>query len=230
LEEIQPFVEQHREAYALAEVGLARKSVVPIQYTQDYISNHVGEVGTLKTLANAIAVRGRGHELKGEHAAAAKEYLAGLRLGAAISTGGLMIDAMVGTACETIAVMNLSGLYHHLDAPTCREVIRELLEADTDWEPSATFAAREDRLARGTWTGAVVSMMHGDAMKKAQDKFSQRTLERDRQRRHLLIAVAARAFELETGAKAKSVAELVPKYLPAAPLDPGGGNLDHPIP
>jgi hypothetical protein len=42
--------------------------------------------------------------------------------------------------------------------------------------------------------------------------------------RRLLIAFAARAFELETGSKPANAAALVPAYLKAIPNDPISGK------
>jgi DNA-directed RNA polymerase subunit K/omega len=44
-----------------------------------------------------------------------------------------------------------------------------------------------------------------------------------RNRRKLLLRLAARAFELESGKPPLNVLDLVPKYLPIAPKDPDSG-------
>ena len=46
----------------------------------------------------------------------------------------------------------------------------------------------------------------------------------EQHRRKLMIDLAARAYELETGHPPKSIAELVPGYLKAMPLDPVTGT------
>ena len=52
--------------------------------------------------------------------------------------------------------------------------------------------------------------------RKAETRFNEQKTEI----RKLMIALAARAYELEKGTKPKTVADLVPDYLKAVPVDP----------
>jgi hypothetical protein len=61
-------------------------------------------------------------------------------------------------------------------------------------------------------------------MKSNDDSFKPKIDMNDLQRRQLLVGLAAHAFELEKERSPKTVTELVPGYLKAAPHDPFTGK------
>ena len=137
-----------------------------------------------------------------------------------------MIDALVGSACEAIGNGGLSRVLPHLDAATAMEVVKTLERLDASAETVEAVLVRENHLARVAygWSGSIAMVFHGKQMEAAYQKFEQKVQDSDRRRRLLMIAVAGRAFEVATGKPPRTVEDLVPQYLSAAPKDPRTGT------
>ena len=66
--------------------------------------------------------------------------------------------------------------------------------------------------------------------REVRDNFTSKVNALQVARRSALVEAAARLFELEKGRRPTGYADLVPAYLPAAPLDPTTGKpIAHPF-
>ena len=88
---------------------------------------------------------------------AAEAYLARIRLGHAISRGGVMIDSLVGMAIEALGMAPLEKLAPNLDAKQCREAASALETCESGREPAETILQQEKAWARRTFRGFQVA-------------------------------------------------------------------------
>ena len=128
-EELVTVVAKNGEALSLARKGLDRESRVPLDYSATN-SAHLNGLSHLKRLAHAFVAQGRLAEMEHHPREAAQEYLDAIRLGHAVSRGGVIIDSFVGLAVETLGLASLEKLSSDLDAKQCREVASALEAAE----------------------------------------------------------------------------------------------------
>jgi hypothetical protein len=241
-------VENNVEALRLARSGLNEECRVPGENTLTYGTNHVIELARIKALTLAFIAEGELAEREGRLAGAARSYTDAIRLGHAISQGGMLIDALVGIACEAMGINSVKKLVPRLDAQTCRELVGVLEKLESSREPvesvlqqARTHGSRyrtaeakawqQDRMsARGeppsgdqnwTWERLVPSFIIDiRQMKAAQERTRLKMPRKEVGLRLILLTLAIRAHELEKGTSPTSLAELVPAYLKAVPTDP----------
>ena len=152
-----------------------------------------------------------------------------------------MINYMVGSACETIAVRWMTNLLSELNSEQCKQAARFLEEIDSQRDSFEEIEARELEWQRKTYSvfvrlkegfekhvlrqtdsfNALANALAGDPEKE----YGLRTLEV----RLLLVKLASRAYELETGSRPSELSKLIPSYLKEIPRNPTTGTaLDLP--
>ena len=114
-------------------------------------------------------------------------------------------------------------IVNHLDATSCRRLVRELQQIDANREPLERIQHRTYiREAYGADWGSrarqVVCEMAGDTSQR--DYFSKLYRVSVIQLRLVIVLAAVRAYTLEHDALPDHLEELVPEYLDAVPLDP----------
>jgi hypothetical protein len=245
-------VENNVEALRLARSGLNKECRVPVQDTPTYGTNHVAELARIKALTLTFIAEGQLAEREGRLAGAARGYTDAIRLGQAISQGGLLIDVLVGIACEAMGINSVKKLVPRLDAQTCKELVGVLEKLESFCGPveavlqqARTYGNRyrtaeakglqQDRIiARGeppsgdqnwTWERLVPSfIIHNRQIKTAQERTRLKMQRKEVGLRLILLTLAIRALELEKGTSPTSLAELAPAYLKAVPVDPYSGK------
>ena len=95
--ELRAFVTNNAEALKLVRTGLGRECRVPLDYSATNDTN-IRNLSVLKRLAFCLTAEGRLAEMENRPADAAEAYLAVIRLGVAISQGGLIIDSLMDIA------------------------------------------------------------------------------------------------------------------------------------
>jgi len=223
-------VAKNADALNLARTGLSRPCQVPVDFSHpnpSYFTN----LAKCKYLAQAFAAEGRLLELENRPGDAADSYVTAIRLGIATSNGGLLIDSLVGVAIEAIGTVRLEKLAPTLDAKQCREAAAVIESSDAGREPETTVLERERAWSRRVYglRGQIARLVMFRSLRK-MDKQAVGRLNAHRAReRTLLIQLASRAYELETGKAAKNLADLVPAYLKAIPQNPTTGtNMAYP--
>lgn len=234
--ELRDYVKENLPALKLMEDGLKKESRVPIQYSTNFLSAHMPELGGIKGLALAQAAQGRCEEMDGKTNEAARSYLKSIQLGDNAFRGGLLIDHLVDMSCESIGMTPLQAINASLDAPTARFLAVELEKLDSATEPISQIETRDLEWGRAT-TGArvyiqiltmAIQMRTFSPLAPAFKKAEQRTMTIEKQRRSLMLDLASRAFELEKARRPKDFPDLVPDYLKAIPVDPlTKTNLDY---
>jgi hypothetical protein len=224
-EDLRAFVKKNAEALNLARAGLSRECRVPLEYSAT-IDTHHQDLSVLKRLAFTLKAEGRLAEMENRPGEAAESYLGVVRLGHAVSRGGVMIDSLVGLAIEAIGVTRLENLSRNLDANQCREVASALETAESGRESAQTILNQEHVWARrtGGLKGQLARLVMFKTPQQVEQKWAGRVAAQQARTRSLLVQLATRAYELEKGERPKSLADLVPVYLKTIPQDPLTGT------
>lgn len=230
IEQLRELNATNAEALKRARLGLSRECAVPMTYSATS-TVHIANLSSMKGIARAFVAEGRLEELEHHDDEAARSYLDVIHLSQSSARGGMLIDQLVSIAIEAIGVTHLHGLIGALDAKTCRETATALETLDAQRQPWAQVLAQEKDWAYRTY-GALryrfAQLTEGRAMKATQERTEQRCNGQIRNTRQLLVALAARAYELEKGRRPARLADLVPDYLKAVPQDPlTGKDLDY---
>jgi hypothetical protein len=224
--QLRPLVEGNAEALSLAREGLDKGCGVPVQYSESGQRNVNGNYTKLRRLGEAFAAEGRLAELENRPGAAADSYVDLMRLGAATGHGGILIDAMVGCAIESIGSTGLQKFVNQSDAKTCRETAAALETLDAVRPSWPDVLQQEDNWIRRTFgaRSVLVEFVYHRQMKRNGPK-AQRVFQAEQLKaRRLMIDFASRAYELDKGHPPVSAADLVPEYLKAVPKNPSTGK------
>ena len=223
--ELKAYVGTNQEPLRLVRLGLTRGCQVPTEDSMDYIRGHVMDLMPIKRVAQLISAEGGLAEAEGRLADAAKSHLENIRYGQVSANGGLIIDKLVGIAVENMGMVGLERVVDKLDARQAREVIAILEEADARSTPASVHIARDRQWARkaGRWTDTLQAMWIARSLfptRLAVQKYTAKLQATDLRRRKLLLNLAARVHELETGKRPQQTKDLVPGILRTLPKDP----------
>jgi hypothetical protein len=229
LEQLRETTAANVKALALARAGFSNQCQVPLEFSHAFNENHLADFICIKELAHALVTEGKLAEMEKHPDDAAQSYLDTVRLGIESAHGGILIDQMVGTACEFLGVENLQKIADKLDAKSCRETASALESLDSQRQTWDEVMQQEHDWSRRTFTGLryeIVRLMSHKSLEKNYQKAEEKFQEQQLATRQLTMDLAARAYNLETGHPATSPADLVPDYLKAIPQDPlTGTNL-----
>jgi len=228
--DLRALVMKNSEAVKLAKTGLTHECQVPLDFSApnpSYFTN----LAVVKRLAQAITAEGRLAEFENRPADAAEAYLTVIRLGHAISRGGLLIDSLVSVAIDAIGVANMEKLAPKLDAKQCREAAAVIESCEGQREPAQAVLVRERAWGRRVFglKGQLARLVNFKSMKQSEQKVVARLSAQQNREQVLLIQLASRAYELEKGERPKILGNLVPEYLKAIPQNPvTGTNMAYP--
>lgn len=215
----------NRAALVTVPAAVRAPSGVPLKTDRGWSDQHTADTRHLKRLAVALSLESRAQFLEGKTNASAHALLDVILLGQAMTRGGLLVDALNGLAVETIGAASLRSQLARLDAASCRAAAQELEAAEARREPVERILKTEK-----AWTAAsfgLASRVGGWFLRKSEAQreaqFRSRYVEATRRTRRLLIALAARAVEFESGQRPTTTAALVPAVLKAVPVDPETG-------
>jgi hypothetical protein len=160
---------------------------------------------------------------------AARFYLDGIRYGEEAFRGGLMIDRLVGIACQASAMHWLEKTVGGLNSETCRFAVRTLRGIDRRQEPMQSVSRNESEWRRRVFPlwkrlQALIPIPSRNPLIQAEKAIASKSDQVELQLKRLMIDLAARAYELDHGRHPKSSSELVPDYLDSIPTDPTTGT------
>lgn len=225
-EELKAYVGTNQEPLRLLRLGLTRECKVPTEDSMEYIRGHMTDLMPIKRVAQLLSAEGRLAEMEERLVDAARIHLENVRYGQVSANGGLIIDKLVGIAVENIGMAGLERVVDKLDVQQAREVIAILEDADARSTPASVHIARDRQWARkaGRWTEKLQAMWEAKTFffeRQSIQKFTTRIQAADLRRRKLLLSLASRVHELETGKRPQQTSDLVPGILRAIPKDPG---------
>ena len=224
-EELRAFVKLNADALKLAREGLARECRVPLDYSATNETS-IRNLAIIKRLAHTLMAEGRLAEMENRPAGAEEAYLAVIRLGCAVSQGGLIIDSLVDIAIESIGTSGMQRLAPTLDATQCREAAAALEACEARRESTDTVMRQERAWARRIWgfKGQIARLFTFKTLRQIEQKWLSKANAQQTRTRLMLVQLAARAYGLEKGERPKNLADLVPAYLKAIPQDPLTGT------
>src|SRR5579862_159624 len=103
LARLQDMISSNAEPLRLVRLGLTRQCSFPTELGITNFSATIRDMPGLKKLALLLSAEGKLAEMENRPADAAKHYIEGLQLGNETSRGGLLINRLIGIACEAIA-------------------------------------------------------------------------------------------------------------------------------
>jgi hypothetical protein len=221
-EELKSLVAHDAAALAVARVGLQQPCRVPLGLSISYATNHIADLNKTKRLARAFLAEGKCAERENLPADAAGSYLDAMRFGHECSRGGVIIDMLVGVACQSLGSQALQGLVDKLKAADCRNAIQQLEDMDSKAESPKEVAGQERAWCQRTfgWRGRLSMLVTRRSLQQNEQKTLAKLQAQQRAARLLMVQFAERAHELEHGVSPKSMSDLVPAYLKALPRDP----------
>lgn len=220
-------VTNHANTLLLLRIGLSRTSAVP---TESFIANFATastDLTSLKALANLLRAEGRLAELERRPGDAARSYLDAIRLGGQMSHGGLIINRLVGIACEGVGCIPLVKLVPKLSGDEIRGLIAALEQVDEQTVSWDEITSNENRFTRAQLGS------YPNPLRLATDLWLTRNVRRAAKERHeialarlrlLAVELALRQHRSEIGTAPSQLEQLVPKYLRRAPTDPFSGR------
>ena len=227
-EELRALLTKNAEALQLVRAGLGKECRVPTEFSTNYLDRHMVELSAIKNVGRLLSMAGRLAELENRPADAAERYLDAIRLGQDSARGGLLIDSLVGLALESMGLTPLEQLSHDLDVQTCRNMVVALEKTESKTEHPAEIFEREAVFSHvGSLGNRIVMMLMYRSFhpgKAFEQKFLPKFNAAQKRKRMLALALATRAYTLETGKPPEKVEVLVPSYLKSIPLDPDTGT------
>jgi hypothetical protein len=215
-------------------VGEARRLLngpvqVPLESTSAWANQHAEQLKQLKKLGVLLAIQARAQVLETRTNDAAECEFDMVRLGQTITHGGVLVDGLTGLTIELIGVSSLRNRAGHLNASACRRLAQALEASEARREPAGQILEKQTQWADATFglISKIESFISRGGKEERYRDFNSRYADAVRRTRRLILVLAARAYQLETGRAPARPADLVPGILKAIPLDPFTGK---PIP
>lgn len=220
-------VATNAEALRLLRVGLSRDCAVPTGTQIANFANISRDLIGLKSLAKALSAEGRLAEMDNRLPDAARSYVDSIRLGSAMSQGGLMMNRLVGIACQGMGDHRLVKLIPKLNCEDLRPLVNALEKVD-----QTTVSWKEVLHNENQFVRAQIGNLP-NPFKYASGVLQARNMRKTSAERHelaaahlrlLLVELALRAHRCDEGKVPLSLTPLVPKYLESVPMDPFSGK------
>lgn len=226
LDKLRAVVSTNAEALALARNALSNQCGVPVQFDKAYLTNHIQDLVAFRRLAQALTCEGKLAEKEDRFGDAANSYLDVVRMGNEVSHGGLLVDEMIGVAITSLGETELQEIVTNLDATTCRKTASTLETLAASRQTWAATLQQEEAWSRRVfgWRRDWMKLIYYSARQKNLQRATETLNKTEQQEDRLLIALAARAYELDQGKPPANATDLVPEYLKAVPQDPVTGT------
>jgi hypothetical protein len=200
LEELRARVAANHESLLLARAGLHRECRVALDFSSNDLTNHIAQLGSFKSLARAFQAEGSLAERENRPADAARAYLDAVRFGQESCRGGVLIDMLVGVACQTLGCRALEGMIEKLPDADCREAARQLAEMQAKAESLDAFFQQERLWARRVYgvRGQLVLLLSRSSQERNRQNIRGKAEARQQEFRQLLQHLEDRGAERET--------------------------------
>jgi hypothetical protein len=224
---LRELVTTNAEALRLLRIGLTRKCAVPPDTALTNISGMISDLAGMKRLAQLLAAECLLHQQDNQPIQAIRAALDAIQFGNEISRGGVLINRLVGVACEAIGRAPLARLAPSLTTEQARQVITELEKIDSTRVTWDEVCRAEGRYARHYLSAnpnpivwAVGWWQNRAAKKRASDRHNTVIA----QERLLAAELALRCYCPDKGSAPAHLEDLVPGYLAKVPQDPFSGQ------
>jgi hypothetical protein len=227
--QLQSNITSNAEALHLIRQGLTKKCLIARPFSTNYISDRRTELMATKRLAWLLEADAKLAELEHCTNDAASVCFEIIRFGRETCRGGVMIDRLVGLACEGIGRETLQKIVNGLGAQQCRTGIGELRITLANEEPTEDVLRNEEIWLRinsslrerlQSW----IPISRFNPVKRMRQNFVKNCQRSELQLKRLMIDLAVRAYELDHGRHPENLSALVPDYLDSIPTDPTTGT------
>ena len=220
---------------ALTEIKnvLPLPSAVTVQMSEAWMPVHSQEMVNLKAVAITLDAEATLLARQGDTNGALAVAFDALRFSEAIQCNGVLIDYLVGSACELMAVRQMTNLLSGLDLEACQQArtrleacesrhdsLVDLLQREREWSWKTYGVLRRIEMmvqARSLRPGKELEFLFPESGEEYRGRVSETRL--------AILHFAARAFELDRHTKPRGVNELVPNYLSIAPTNLVTGKI-----
>ncbi len=218
-QQLADLVATNETALKFLREGLTHECRVPENYSRDSFAGMTTILASFKQSVLLSRAEGKLAQLEGRTNDAARIYLDIVRFGQESSRGGVLIDRLVGIACENVGLRALKLLSQSLDAKECAELARTLEGIDAKEEPMTETLAHESEFHQKITNlrEKLVALVHFRDRQAAIKRVTEKVNNNAANRRRIMVDFATRAYELDKGRRPASSAELVPGYLKAVP-------------
>ncbi len=226
-DKLHALVATNAEALRLLRVGLSYRCAVPTEAQIANFANVSRDLIRLKSLAKVLSAEGQLAELENRPADAARSYLDAIRLGNEMSHGGLMMNRLVGIACEGVGSISLVKALPKLNCEQVRPLIAGLERVDDTTVPWREVLQNENRFVRAQLGNYPNPIKLVSGLRQARDMRKAAAERHDLAAAHLrllMVELALRGYRCDEGKGPDSLTRLVPKYLESLPMDPFSGN------
>lgn len=213
------FVARHQAALRQIRTGLSRECQVPLSYTFDYPSADFGKV---RQLARALDLEAEVASNEGRMADAARIGLDCMRLGNAVSRGGLKIHWLVGNSMESYGFRRIVEARHSLNADECREVAEAIHVIDLESETLDAVQQRDHAWSQRVfgWSHTLARAVCALVGVAHETDLTGTSIRNEASTRLLQTDLAILTFQLEYSRHPDDLDELVPGLLRKIPVDP----------
>ena len=222
-EELRAVVDQNSKALETVHAGLRKQSAVPVQNDINWFNRHMAHVGAHKSMAQLLVAEGLIHLQKGRTNEAARSFADCIVFAHAAHRRGLMIDELVGIACQAIGAQRLVQVAPHVSSDALREILPGLLALDQAREPVSAILQRDREWSRGAYgflRSTWMTIVMRNNLRDAEATFEKKRARSVAALRLVMTELAVRGYAAKNGKPPPTLAELVPAWLPALPLDP----------
>src|SRR2546428_9520739 len=147
-EELRTVVGQNRAALQAVRQGLTKECQMPLTNDAQYLSQETQHLIQLRKLAFQLIGEGKLAEIEGRRADAVQSYLDEIRFGQEIGRGGLMIEKLLGIACQRPGLQALQRVAPKLRSEEFRKLTKALEEIDGRLEPWEAVLRRQKAFTR----------------------------------------------------------------------------------
>src|SRR5262249_54581810 len=220
-EELESLIATNAEVLKVLRIGLSRTCSEPTDLLITNFPAAMSQFPGQRSLAQLLVAEGYLAESQQRPDAAVKSYLDAIRLGTEVARGGMIVNLLVGVALESMGLSRLVKLAPSLDCDRQRVIAGKLLELDrgrADWNDIMRVERQAARYqARGRPMAWVV---YGFQARRLNANAARRYNQMSAGLRLLATELALRCYRSGHSNAPISLAQLVPDYLPAVPLDP----------
>jgi hypothetical protein len=222
-EEVRSVVTQNAKTLETVHEGLKRPSAVPVTNDMNWFNQHMVQLTTHKQIAQLLVAEGTVHLEERHTNEAARSFASCIRFAHAAHRQGLMIDELVAIACQAIGSRQLVQLAPHLSPDAVREILLDLIALDRARETTGAIVQRDSEWSRGAyglWRSILMRMVTRKGLRAAEASFKSKHARSVAELRLVIAELAVRGHQTKNGKPPMALAELVPAWLPAVPLDP----------
>ena len=222
-EQIEHLLQQNSKALECVRQGLKKPARVPVTNDLQWFSTHMIQLGPHRSMAQLLVAEGRMHLQAGRTNEAARAFADCILFAHAAHRGGLMLDDLVAIACQAMGARQLLTVAPSLSPDVRREILSDLVALDRERESAMDIVRRDRAWARGTyglWRSLWMKVVEFRGERAAAAKLEKKHDVSVASLRLLMAELAVRGYEARNGKPPATLRELVPIWLPAAPIDP----------